>query len=72
MKLNAKELIKLLIAKEGITQKELTKILSIKTGRKYSPDGFSRKINKGTITYNETVNIIDILGYDIEIKRREI
>lgn len=71
MKLNAKELIKLLVTKEGLTQKKLTAILTERTGKKYSPDTFSRKINKGTITYNEIVNIADILGYDIKIEHRE-
>ena len=70
MKLNALELIKLLIAKEGITQKELTVILSEKTGKKYTQDGFSRKINRGTITYNEVVDIIDVLGYDFNLERK--
>jgi transposase len=71
MKLNAKEIIKLLIQKEDLTQKALVKILTQKTGKKYTPDGFSRKINRGTISYNEVVMIADILGYDISFERRE-
>ena len=72
MKLNAKEIIKLLLSKENITQKELTEILTEKTNKKYTQDGFSRKINRGTISYNEVIMIADILGYDIELKPREI
>ena len=71
MKLNAKEIIKLLIQKEDLTQKALVKILTQKTGKKYTPDGFSRKINRGTISYNEVVMIADILGYDINFERRK-
>ena len=71
MKLNAKELIKLLIEKEKLTQKELVQILTEKTAKKYTPDGFSRKINRGTISYNEVVMIVDILGYNITFERKE-
>ena len=72
MKFNAKEIIKLLITRENITQKELTKILNDKTDKKYTQDGFSRKINRGTITYNEVAMIADILGYDLELKQRSL
>ena len=72
MKLNAKEIIKLLLTKENITQKELTSILTEKTDKKYTQDGFSREINRGTISYNEVVMIADILGYDIELKQRDL
>ena len=71
MILNAKEIIKIIISKENLTQKTLTKILTEKTGKKYTPDGFSRKLNKGTISYNEVVQIADILGYDVKFERRE-
>lgn len=70
MKLYAKELIKLLLAKEDLTQKELTNILTNNTDKKYTPDGLSRKLSRGTITYNEIVSITDILGYDIKIEKR--
>ena len=70
MKLYAKELIKLLLAKEDLTRKELTNILTNNTDKKYTPDGLSRKLSRGTITYNEIVSITDILGYDIKIEKR--
>lgn len=70
MILNAKEIIKLILSKEGLTQKELTQILTSKTGHKYTPDGFSRKINRGTITYNEIIKIIDLLGYEIKLEQK--
>ena len=70
MKIYAKELMKMLLAKEDLTQKELAVILTEKTDKKYTPDGFSRKLSRGTITYNEIVSIMDILGYDIKIEKR--
>ncbi|MBR1617500.1 hypothetical protein IJ670_05045 [bacterium] len=70
MKLKVNELIKLLIAKDCITQKKLTEILTEKTERKYTPDGFSRKILQGTMTFNEVAEIVDILGYELEVKKK--
>jgi len=70
MKLNANELVKLLLTKEALTQKELVQILNEKTDKKYSQGGLSRKLSQGTITYNEVANIIDILGYDVEFVRK--
>ena len=71
MKLNAKELIQLLLSKELLTQKELSNILYEKTGKYYSQPGLSRKLSRGTITFNEIVEIIDILGYQFDIKKIE-
>ena len=71
MILNAKELVQLLLTKKGMTQKELVKLLSEKRGGNSAPSGLSRKLNKGTITYNEVVLIADILGYDIKAEPRE-
>ena len=71
MKLNSKELIKLLITKECLTQKELILLLNEKANKNYSPDGFSHKLSRGTITFNEIVEIMDILGYQFDIKKIE-
>lgn len=69
MKLNAKELVKLLLTKESLTQKELVQLLNEKTEKKYTQDGLSRKLSKGTITFNEITLIADILGYEISFKK---
>ena len=70
MKLNAKELIQLLLTKEGITQKEIAEKLKNRTGKILAPSGLSRKLSQGTITYNEVVMIADILGYDLTPVKR--
>ena len=70
MEIYAKELVKLLLAKEGITQKELAKILTEKTGKSYLPESLFRKLNRGTITYNEVVVIADILGYNLVLQQK--
>lgn len=69
MKLNAKELVKLILTKECLTQKELVNMLNEKCDKKYTQDGLSRKLSKGTITFNEVMTIADILGYQIELKK---
>ena len=71
MKLNAKELVKLLLTKENMTQKELAFLLTEKTDKKYTQDGLSRKLSQGTITYNEVANIVEVLGYDIELNKKQ-
>lgn len=70
MEFNAKDIIKLLLSKESLTQKELAIMLTNKTDKKYTPDGLSRKLNKGTITFNEISKIINILGYEIKIEKK--
>lgn len=70
MRLDAKEVIKLVLSKEGLTQKKLTEILTKQLNKKFTPDGLSRKLNRGTTTYNEVSAIIDILGYEINIDEK--
>lgn len=72
MKLNAREIVKVLLTRECLRQKELVEILREKTGKKYTQDGLSHKLSRGTISYNEVQLIADILGYDIEFKKRTV
>lgn len=71
MKLSAKDLIKLLLSKENMTQKELASLITDKTGKKITQDGLSRKLNRDTITYHEVLTIVDTLGYDIYVEQRK-
>ena len=71
MKLSAKDLIKLLLSKEDMTQKKLASLVATKLGKNYTADGLSRKLNRDTITYKEVLTIIDILGYDINFDKRQ-
>jgi len=50
MELTVKELIKLILTKENMTQKELVQELCRITGGKYTQDGLSRKLSRGTMT----------------------
>ena len=68
--LSAKEVVKLLLTREILTQKKLAELLSQRSGKNYSPEVFSRKLSSGTITYNEVALIADILGYEIKIEHK--
>ena len=70
MKLNAKEIIKVLLTKEQVKQKDLANLLTEKTGKKYTAGSLAQKIGRGTISYDEVALIIDILGYEINIDKK--
>ena len=68
MKLRSKELIKVLLSEKQIKLKDLADKLSEITGRNYTADGFSHKMGRRTVSYDEMLLIAEILGYEIEIK----
>ena len=71
MKYKAKDLIKLLLSKECLTQKELVDLMNAKMNKRYSPDGFSHKLSRGTIDFDEIAEILELLGYELEFKKIE-
>ena len=70
MDLNVKELVRVLLKREMVKQKDLAAKLSERTGKKYTPAGFAQQVARGAISYDEFVIIADILGYDVIIQRR--
>ncbi len=70
-KLNIRDIVKILLTKEGYKQKELVQLMTEKTGKKHTPDGLSRKLVRETITYKEVDLIADVLDYDIEFVKRK-
>jgi len=72
MKLQVKEQIKTLLVQEDIKLKELAAMITEKTGKKCAPDSLSHKLRRGSLTYNETLMIAELLGYDIAfIKKKD-
>ncbi len=69
MELLAREQVKVLLAQEVITMKDLASVLSKELGKKYTPDNLSQKLRKGTIPYNEMLVIAKILGYKIKFEK---
>ena len=57
------------MACEAVTFKMLADAMSEKTGKKYTINGLSGKLIRESITLKETLQILDILGYHLEIKK---
>ncbi len=69
MKLQAKEQIKTLLAQENMKLKDLAQLLSEKMEKQWTPNSLSQKLRRGTLTYNETLLIAEILGYYIKFEK---
>ena len=71
MRLKVREQLKALLSQEAMTQKDLVKILTEKTGKKSTPNGLSQKLTRGTLSYNEMMIICEILGYDVQFVKEK-
>ena len=69
MELFAREQVKVLLAQEFITLKDLAKALGKELGKKYTSDNLSHKLRSGSLPYNEVVIIARILGYKIKFEK---
>lgn len=70
--MTAREFVKILLAKECITLKELARLASEKTNKKYTLDGLSHKMRLGTLRFEDVELFAEILGYKIDLKKIEI
>ena len=71
--MTAIEFVKILLAKEDITMTELTRLLNLAGDKKFTVDGISHKMRKGTLRFDEDeVELFaNTLGYGIELKKME-
>ena len=70
--MSVRETIKTLLLKENMTLTELAELVNTELGKPYTIDGLSRKLQRQTMKYNEAEMLINLLGYDIKlIKRNE-
>ncbi len=67
--MTSKEFVKILLAKEAITLKELARLASENSGKKYTLDGLSHKMSLGTLRFEDVELFTKILGYKIELKK---
>ncbi len=67
---NARDEIKILLLKNHMTMTELAKRMTVLSNRKISQSGLSQKLTNGTLRYDELIAICEILGYDLEFKKR--
>ena len=68
--MTVKEDVKFLLAKEATTMKSLAAKLKERTGYPYNLKVISDTLARRTLKYEEFMLILDILGYDIEYKKR--
>jgi hypothetical protein len=59
--------IKLLASLKGLTLTYAAQELGKRLGKPYSLPSLSKKLKRGTISYEEVRIIFDILGYDIKL-----
>ena len=57
------------MAREAVTFKQLAYMMSEKTGKKYTINSLSGKLIRESITLKETLQILDILGYHLDIQK---
>ena len=57
--------VKSMILKTGYTQSEVVDMMSTDYGWSCSPSNFSRKLNGGTLRYEEALELATALGYEI-------
>lgn len=68
--MSVREDVKLLLAKEAVTMKSIAEKMKDRTGHPYNLKVLSDKLARKTLKYEEFKLITDILGYDIELKKR--
>lgn len=68
--MSVKEDVKYLLAKEAMTMKQLAEFMKEKTGYPYNLKVISDKLARKTLKYEEFKVILDILGYDIDYKKK--
>ena len=57
--------IKSVILKSGYTQSEIVDMMSADYGWSRSPSNFFRKLNEGTLRYDQALELAKALGYEI-------
>lgn len=67
--MTAKEQVKILLAKENITLKELARLATERGNKKFTLDGLSHKMRLGTLRYDDLELFAKILGYTIELRK---
>ncbi len=69
--MTAREYVKILLAKEGITLKKLARLATENSNKKYTLDGVSHKMRLGTLRFEDFELFAKILGYSIELKKND-
>jgi len=70
MENRVKKQLKHLLLEEDLKIKDIVPKLTEKTGKCYVYDSFIHRLKRATITYEEMLDIAEILGYDIQFVKR--
>ncbi len=65
------QLVKFLLNKEYMLQKELSEKLNEYLGKNTKPANFSAKLRREYLTFKDLKAICNILGYDLMIEKRK-
>ncbi|HZG16913.1 MAG TPA: DUF6471 domain-containing protein [Candidatus Bathyarchaeia archaeon] len=68
--MNIRDDIKSIITRSGWTMSDVVRALNEKHGRNDSVQNLSNKLSKGTLRYREAVEIADVMGYEIEWRKK--
>ena len=69
--MSGREFVKILLAKESMTIKELAQLATENSDKKYTLDGLSHKMRWGTLRFDDAEFFAKLLGYEIELKKIE-
>lgn len=59
-------MIKLLLAQNCITIKQLSELMTEKTGKKYTPKSLGHKLRRESLSIKELFIVMEILNYKVE------
>ncbi|MBR6096846.1 MAG: LLM class flavin-dependent oxidoreductase [Oscillospiraceae bacterium] len=71
MKMNTRNEIKAIIVREGMTMSEIVEKLAEQYGWSASVPNLSGKLRRGSLRYQEAVELADALGYDLVWQKRK-
>ena len=69
--MSVREFVKILLAKESMTIKELAQLATENSNKKYTLDGLSHKMRSGTLRFEDVEFFAKLLQYEIELRKVE-
>ena len=70
-KMDIRNELKSLIAKNGTTLKKICEILTVKNGKNYIGNNITNKLRRKTIKFTEVQEILETMNYHIEFIRND-
>lgn len=69
MENRTKKYLKRLLLEEDLNIKQLVPLLSKKNGKKYTYTSFINKLARASISFEEMLDIAEVLGYRIKVEK---